>query len=134
MIKVYSLPFYSQKLLFDLQINVCYENGKISRNISHIIFLRHLIAVIQLTQRQFLAGIGWQGESQNGHAGNQDTRHDQVEEIVKSPPSDDHHERYIYIRFWAAIVINFVSFTGHPCNETMRKYMKRQIATNFFDT
>lgn len=41
---------------------------------------------------------------------------DQVEEIVKSSPSDDNHKRDIYVRFRAAIVVNFVPFAGNSCN------------------
>lgn len=67
-----------------------------------------------LTEGEFLAGIGRQREPENGHAGNQDARHDQVEEIVECTPSDDDDESDVYVRFRAAIVVDLVSLTGHP--------------------
>lgn len=69
---------------------------------------------MKLTEGEFLAGIGRQGEPEDGHAGNQDARHDQIEEVVECAPSDDDDESNVYVRFRAAIVVDFVPLTGHP--------------------
>ena len=34
------------------------------------------------TERQLLPGVRREGEAEQGHGGDQDTRHDQVEEVV----------------------------------------------------
>lgn len=69
---------------------------------------------MKLTEGEFLAGIGRQGEPEDGHAGNQDARHDQVEEVVECASSDDDDKSDVYIWFRAALVIDFVPFTGYP--------------------
>ena len=38
------------------------------------------------TQGEFLARIRGQGEAEHGHGGDEDARHDQVEEVVEGPP------------------------------------------------
>lgn len=76
---------------------------------------------MKLAEGEFLAGIGRQGKPEDGHAGNQDARHDQVEEVVECASSDDDDEGDVYVRFWAAIVVDFVSLTGHPCDDTKRR-------------
>jgi len=68
---------------------------------------------LRLAEGEFLAGIGRQREPKDGHAGNQDARHDQVEEVVKCASPDDDDEGDVYVRFWAAIVVDLVSLTGH---------------------
>lgn len=68
-----------------------------------------------LAEREFLARIGRQGEPEYGHAGDQDARHDQVEEVVERASSDDDDEGDVYVRFRAAIVVDLVSLTRHTC-------------------
>jgi len=68
---------------------------------------------LKLAEGEFLAGIGRQGESKDGHAGNQDARHDQVEEIVECASSDDDDKSNVYVRFRTAVVVDFVSFTRY---------------------
>lgn len=70
--------------------------------------------VYKLTEGEFLAGIGRQGEPEDGHAGNQDARHDQVEEVVECASSDDDDKSDVYVRFWAAVVVDLISLTGYP--------------------
>ena len=38
------------------------------------------------TQGEFLARIRGQGEAEHGHGGDEDARHDEVEEVVEGPP------------------------------------------------
>lgn len=75
---------------------------------------RSFASGLRLTEGEFLAGIGRQREPEDGHAGDQDARHDQVKEVVQCTPPDDDDEGDVYVRFRAAIVVDLVSLTGHP--------------------
>jgi len=69
---------------------------------------------LKLTEGKFLAGIGRKGEPEDGHAGNQDARHDQVEEVIECASSDNDDKSDVYVRFRAAVVVDLVPFTGYP--------------------
>ena len=69
--------------------------------------------IFSLTQSQFLPGVRGQGEAQHRHGGDQEARHDQVEEVVHRPPPDLEGVGDVQIRLGAAVVDNFVSFGGH---------------------
>ena len=65
------------------------------------------------TQRQLLPGVRGQGEAQQGHAGDEDTGDDQVEEVVESSPPDVDREGDVHVWLWAAVVRDTVLLAGH---------------------
>ena len=65
------------------------------------------------TQSQLLSGVRGQREAQHRHGGDQQTRHDQVEEVVHRPPADLEGVGDVQIRLGTAVVDNFVSLGGH---------------------
>ena len=57
-----------------------------------------------LTQRQLLPGVRGQGEAKQRHGGDQDTRDDQVEEVVERPPPNVNSESDVHIGLGAAVI------------------------------
>ena len=70
---------------------------------------RHFpVKVLKLTKRQLLPGVWGESEVQHRHGGYQQTRHDQVVEVVQSSPPQLDHEGDVKIWFRAAFVDNLV--------------------------
>ena len=67
-----------------------------------------------LTQRQLLPGVRGQGEAQHRHGGDQQTRNDQVGEVVERPPPDLDGEGDVEVGLRAAVVDHLVPDGGHP--------------------
>ena len=61
------------------------------------------------SKRQFLSWIRRQSEAKHSHGGNQETRHDEVEEVVESSPSDLDSEGDVKVGFRTTFVDNFIS-------------------------
>ena len=59
-------------------------------------------------QRELLPGVRGQREAQHRHGGDQQTRHDQVREVVERPPADLDDERDVQVRLRAAFVNNLI--------------------------
>ena len=64
----------------------------------------------RLTKTQFLSRVRGESKAQHCHGGDQETRHDQVEEVVESSPPDLDGEGDVQVWLRAAVVDNFVSF------------------------
>ena len=60
------------------------------------------------TERQLLPGVRREGEAEQGHAGDEDAGHDQVEEVVESPPPDLDGEGDVQVGGGAALVPHLV--------------------------
>ena len=69
--------------------------------------------IFTLTQSQLLPGVRGQREAQHRHGGDQEARHDQVEEVVHRPPPDLEDVGDVQIRFRAAVVDNLIPLGGH---------------------
>ena len=65
------------------------------------------------TQRQLLPGVRGQGEAQQGHAGDEDTGDDQVEEVIESSPPDLDGEGDVHVRLGTALVHDTIPLAGH---------------------
>ena len=61
-----------------------------------------------LTECKFLPRIRREGEAEQRHAGDEDTRNDQVEEVVQGSPADVDSEGDVHIWFRATVVCNRV--------------------------
>ena len=70
----------------------------------------HSTQYCPLTQSELLARVRRQREAEHGHGGDQQARHDQVEEVVEGPPPDLDGEGDVQVGLRAAVVDNFVSF------------------------
>ena len=55
-------------------------------------------------QRELLPGVRGQREAQHRHGGDQQTRHDQVEEVVERPPPNVNSESDVHIGLGAAVI------------------------------
>ena len=66
----------------------------------------------RLTKTQFLSRVRGESEAQHCHGGDQETRHDQVEEVVESSPPDLDGEGDVQVWLRATLINNFISFSG----------------------
>ena len=82
-----------------------HNSGVIVSAVSQIIFT--------LTQSQLLSGVRGQSEAKHRHGGDQEARHDQVEEVVHRPPPDLEDVGDVEIRLGAAVVDNFIALGGN---------------------
>ena len=82
-----------------------HNSGVIVSAVSQIIFT--------LTQSQLLPRVRGQSEAQHRHGGDQEARHDQVEEVVHRPPPDLEDVGDVEIRLGAAVVDNFIALGGN---------------------
>ena len=89
-----------------------HNSGIIVSAVSQIIF--------SLTQSQLLPGVRGQREAQHRHGGDQEARHDQVEEVVHRPPPDLDCVGDVQIRLRTTIVNDLISF----CRNTLIKHIK----------
>ena len=65
------------------------------------------------TERQLLPGVRREGEAEQGHAGDEDAGHDEVEEVVESSPADVDSEGDVNIGLRAAVVGHTVLLPGN---------------------
>ena len=70
------------------------------------------------TQRELLPRVRGQREAQHRHGGDQQTRHDQVEEVVERPPPDLDGEGDVQVGLRATLINNFISFSGNSLIKT----------------
>ena len=82
-----------------------HNSGVIVSAVSQIIFT--------LTQSQLLPRVRGQSEAQHRHGGDQEARHDQVEEVIHRPPPDLEDVGDVEIRLGAAVVDNFIALGGN---------------------
>ena len=75
-------------------------SGVIVSAVSQIIFT--------LTQSQLLSRVRGQSEAQHRHGGDQETRHDQVGEVVQGSPSDFDHKGDVKVRLGTTVVNDLV--------------------------
>ena len=68
------------------------------------------------TEGQLLPGVRGEGEAEQGHAGDEDAGHDEVEEIVESSPPDVDGEGDVHVGLRAALVDDTVPLTRHIFN------------------
>ena len=66
------------------------------------------------TQSQLLSGVWGQREAEHGHGSDEQARHDQIEEIVESSPSDLDDVGDVKVRLRAAVVNNLVPLGRNP--------------------
>ena len=65
------------------------------------------------TQSQLLSRVWWESEAKDGHRGDEEAGHDQIVEVVHRPPSDLDGEGDVQVGLRAALVNNFISFSGN---------------------
>ena len=65
------------------------------------------------TEAQLLSRVRGKSEAEDSHGSDQETRHDQVEEIVESSPPDFDDVGDVKVRLRAAVVDNLVSLGGN---------------------
>ena len=80
----------------------------------------HLINCNSLTKGQFLPRVRGESEAEQGHAGDEDAGHDEVEEVVERPPPDLDGEGDVHVRLRATLINDAVSLTGHTFNTILR--------------
>ena len=66
-----------------------------------------------LTECQLLPWVRGESEAEQGHAGDEDAGHDQIEEVVESPPPDVDSEGDVHVGLGTAVVRHTVLLTGH---------------------
>ena len=67
----------------------------------------------KLTKTQFLSRVRGESKAQHCHGGDQETRHDQVEEVVESSPPDLDGEGDVHVRLRATFINDAVPLTRH---------------------
>ena len=72
---------------------------------------------MRLTQRELFPRVWRESESKDGHGGDEEAGHDQVEEVVEGPPPDPHHKGDVQVRFGTAVVDHFVPGSRHACEK-----------------
>ena len=72
---------------------------------------------MRLTQRELFPRVWRESESKDGHGGDEEAGHDQVEEVVEGSPPDPHHEGDVKVRLGTAVVDHFIPGSGHTCDE-----------------
>ena len=72
---------------------------------------------MRLTQRELFPRVWRESESKDGHGGDEEAGHDQVEEVVEGSPPDPHHEGDVKVRLRTAVVDHFIPGSGHTCEE-----------------
>ena len=72
---------------------------------------------MRLTQRELFPRVWRESESKDGHGGDEEAGHDQVEEVVEGSPPDPHHEGDVKVRLRATVVDHFIPGSGHTCEE-----------------
>ena len=77
----------------------------------------HLINCNSLTKGQFLPRVRGESEAEQGHAGDEDAGHDQVEEVVERPPPDVDGEGDVHIGLRAAVVRHTVLLPGNSWHQ-----------------
>ena len=65
------------------------------------------------TECELLPGVRGESEAEQGHAGDEDAGHDQVEEIVESSPPDVDGEGDVHVGLRAAVVRHAVLLPGN---------------------
>ena len=65
-----------------------------------------------VTEGQLLPRVRGEGEAEQCHARDEDTRDDQVEEVVESSPPDVDREGDVHVWLWAAVVRDTVLLAG----------------------
>ncbi len=65
-----------------------------------------------LTQCEFLPRVRREGESQQGHGGDENAGHDEVEEVVQGAAADVDGERDVHVGLRAALVVQLMSLPG----------------------
>ena len=66
-----------------------------------------------LTECEFLPRVRGESEAEQGHAGDEDAGHDQVEEVVESSPPDLDGEGDVHVRLRATFINDAVPLTRH---------------------
>ena len=72
---------------------------------------------MRLTQRELFPRVRRESESKDGHGGDEEAGHDQVEEVVEGSPPDPHHEGDVKVRLGTAVVDHLIPGSGHTCEE-----------------
>ena len=68
------------------------------------------------TQGEFLPRVWWQREAEHRHGGDQQTRHDQVEEVVHRPPADLDCVGDVQVGLGTTVVNDLISFCWNTFN------------------
>ena len=68
---------------------------------------------MRLTQRELFPRVWRESESKDGHGGDEEAGHDQVEEVVERPPPHVDGEGDVHIRLGAALVDDAVPLARH---------------------
>ena len=114
--------YFSNMFLANFNFGIMNGAGRRSRNREGMVqsyLINDLLSVeyhrinYEPTQRELLPRVRGQREAQHRHGGDQQTRHDQVEEVVHRPPADLEGVGDVQIRLGTAVVDNFVSLGGH---------------------
>ena len=87
----------------------------------------------QLTKWEFFSWVRRESEAQDRHGGDEKARHQQVVEVVESPPSDLDNEGDVQVGLWAAVVDDFIPLGGDAFNVTLRwEVTSENLLTNHF--
>ena len=115
--QLYLLPGVSQKYR---KLIKCFTNKclRLSKNFDgknykdgSVLLVNYFVA----TQTKFLPRVWWKGEPQDGHGGDEDAGHDEVEEVVEGPPPDLDGEGDVQVGGGAALVPHFVPLGWNTC-------------------
>ena len=109
--------YFSNMFLANFNFGIMNGAGRRSRNREGMVqsyLINDLLSVeyhrinYEPTQRELLPRVRGQREAQHRHGGDQQTRHDQVREVVERPPADLDEERDVQVRLRAAFVNNLI--------------------------
>ena len=69
--------------------------------------------ICNLTKRKLLSGVWGESEAEHRHGSNQDTRDDQVEEVVQGPPPDVDLEGDVKVGLRTAVIRLGIPLSRH---------------------
>ena len=85
---------------------------------------------MRLTQRELFPRVRRESESKDGHGGDEEAGHDQVEEVVEGAAADVDGEGDVHVGLGAALVDDAVPLTRHSCNRTQMRLQISEMEWN----
>ena len=109
--------YFSNMFLANFNFGIMNGAGRRSRNREGMVqsyLINDLLSVeyhrinYEPTQRELLPRVRGQREAQHRHGGDQQTRHDQVEEVVERPPADLDGEGDVQVRLRTTLIHHLI--------------------------